>query len=227
MAADVVARLRAAFAPAADPVRAAGTEAYMRGQFRFMGLTTAERRGLGAAALAGLPAPSEAELAAVARALWAQPEREFQYAACDYLRAHVSVAGPSFVEVVRELVMTKSWWDTVDTLAAHTGGPLVRRHPGLALVMDAWATDAYFWVARTAILHQLGFKAATDADRLFRYCRLRAADREFFPRKATGWALRQYAAVDAQAVEDFVRSTPELSGLSVREAMKGVLRARR
>lgn len=226
LAAEIVARLRAAFEPAADPVRAAGTAAYLRNQFPLLGLPTPERRRLVAGALAGLAPPSEAELAAVARALWAEPEREFQHTACDYLRAHVKVAGSSFIEVVRELVTTKSWWDTVDSLAAHTAGPLVRRHPDLTPVMDAWAADADFWVARTAILHQLGFKAATDADRLFRYCRLRASDREFFLRKAVGWALRQYAAVDARAVEDFVRSTPELSGLSVREAMKGVLRAR-
>ena len=226
VAAEAVARLRAAFEPAADPVRAAGTSAYLRNQFPFLGLVTAERRRLAAGVLGALPPPSEPELAAVARALWREPEREFQHTGCDYLRAHVAVAGPSLVDVVRKLVVTKSWWDTVDTLAAHTTGPLVRRHPELVAVMDSWAGDANLWLARTAILHQLGYKSATDAERLFRYCRRRAADREFFLRKAIGWALRQYAAVAPEAVEDFVRSTPQLSALSVREAMKGVVRAR-
>jgi 3-methyladenine DNA glycosylase AlkD len=47
------------------------------------------------------------------------------------------------------------------------------------------------------------------------------ADREFFVRKAIGWALRQYARTDP----DWVRATVEeydgrLSGLSRREALK-------
>lgn len=225
-AAEVVARLRAAFEPEADPLRAAGTTAYMRHQFPFFGMLTADRRRLARKAMDGLPAPDEDELAAVARALWAEPEREFQHTGSDYLRAHVGVAGPGFIEVVRELVITKSWWDTVDALAAHTAGPLVRSHPELVETMDEWIAADDIWLARTAILHQLDYKEATDAGRLFRYCGQRAPDREFFLRKAIGWALRQYAAVDPEAVDAFVASTPELSALSVREAMKGVRRAR-
>ena len=225
-AAELVARLRQAYEPAADPARAAGAAAYLRHQFAFLGLTTPERRRLTRTALAGLPAPDEAGLAAVARALWAQPEREFQHTGADYLRAHVGVAGAGFVEVVRELVTTRSWWDTVDTLAAHTAGPLVSRHPELVAVMDVWIGDDDIWLARTALLHQLTYRDRTDADRLFDYCRQRAGAREFFIRKAIGWALRSYAATAPDAVAGFVDATPALSPLSVREATKGVVRAR-
>ena len=160
------------------------------------------------------------------RVLWAEPEREFQHTACDYLRTHVGVTGPRFIEVVHELVSTKSWWDTVDALAVHTAGPLVRRHPELVAVMDRWVLDDDIWVARTALLHQLTYKTATDETRLFDHCRARAGDSEFFIRKAIGWALRQYAATAPDAVAAFVADTPALSGLSVREAMKGVQRSR-
>jgi 3-methyladenine DNA glycosylase AlkD len=197
----------------------------MRGQFPFLGLRTPIRRRLAREALHDLAPPTEAELAGVARALWAQPEREFQHTGCDYLRAHVAVAGAAFIGVVHELVTTKSWWDTVDALAAHTAGPLVRRHPELSAVMDRWAGDDDIWVARTALLHQLAYKGATDERRLFNHCRLRASDREFFVRKAIGWALRQYAAIAPDAVAEFVAATPDLSRLSVREAMKGIERA--
>jgi 3-methyladenine DNA glycosylase AlkD len=196
----------------------------MRNQFPFLGLRTPVRRRLAREALRDLPAPTEPELASVARALWAEPEREFQHSGCDYLRTHIRVAGPAFIGVVHELVTTKPWWDTVDALAAHTAGPLVRLHPELAAVMDQWIVDDDIWLARTALLHQLAYKQMTDAPRLFDYCRLRAGDREFFIRKAIGWALRQYAAVAADAVAEFVAATPALSALSVREAMKGVAR---
>lgn len=226
LAAEVVTRLRHAYATEADAAWAAGAAAYMRGQFPFLGVRTPDRRRLTRAALRGLPVPDEDELAEVARALWAQPEREFQHTGCDYLRAHVKVASAGFVDVVHELITTKAWWDTVDALAAHTAGPLVRAHPELVATMDRWVVSDELWVARTALLHQLGYTDATDADRLFRYCRLRAGDREFFIRKAIGWALRTYAAVAPDAVERFVEATPALSPLSVREAMRGVARAR-
>lgn len=226
LADEVVARLRGAFEPAADPERAAGAAAYMRDQFPFLGIPTPERRRLARTALRDLEDPNESELAAIARALWAQPEREFQHTGCDYLRAHIDVAGIGFIDVVEQLVTTKAWWDTVDALAAHTAGPLVRAHPALVATMDRWIVSEQLWLARTALLHQLAYKRATDGDRLFRYCALRAGDREFFIRKAIGWALRTYAAIAPDAVAQFVASTPELSPLSTREATRGIARAR-
>jgi 3-methyladenine DNA glycosylase AlkD len=223
----VVGRLRSAFEPEADAEWAVGAAAYMRNQFPFLGLRTPVRRRLAKRALADLPSPTEAQLAATARLLWKQPEREFQYAGCDLLAKHVSVAGPSFIDVAHELVVTRSWWDTVDALAAHTVGPLVRRHPELTGAMDDWIRSDDLWVARTAILHQLTFGEHTDADRLLGYCRIRATDSEFFIRKAIGWALRSYAAYEPERVASFVADTPSLSALSVREAIKGVDRARR
>src|SRR3954447_22672054 len=147
----VVRRLRAAWTPAADPTRAAREAAYMRGQFAFLGLSTPIRRRLARPVLGDHPPGDEAELASVARGLWAEPAREVQDAACDHLRSHVGLAGPGFVVVVRELVSTKSWWDTVDALASRTVGPLLRRHPALGEVMGAWVLDDNIWVARAAL----------------------------------------------------------------------------
>lgn len=87
--------------------------------------------------------------------------------------------------------------------------------------MDTWIDDDNLWVARTALLHQLRYKDATDTERLFRYCLTRADDPDFFIRKAIGWCLREYAKTDPDAVRDFVDGARDrLSPLSVREAMK-------
>jgi 3-methyladenine DNA glycosylase AlkD len=126
------------------------------------------------------------------------------------------------------LVVTRSWWDTVDTLAAHLVGPLVSLHPRLAEVTDAWLLDADRWLVRTAILHQLTYKEATDAKRLFRYCSMRANHSDFFVRKAIGWALREYAAVDPDEVVRYVQAHRErLSPLSKREALRNVVKSGR
>ena len=107
---------------------------------------------------------------------------------------------------VGRYITTKSWWDTVDGLAAWTAGPLVAANPELLATMDRWIVSDNICLARTAIIFQLGYKDRTDADRLFRYAAARAEDTEFFIRKAIGWALRQYAREDADAGRAFVEA---------------------
>ena len=221
LAAEVLERLVAAYRAAADPTRAAGMRAYMRDQFDFLGLPAPVQRRLSRTALAGLPRPSEADLSSVALGCWNLAEREYQYFACGYLRRHVAVCAAGFLGTARQLITERSWWDTVDTLAAHIVGPLVLRTPPLVSEMDSWLVDADRWLIRTALLHQLNYRDATDEARLFRYCLAQAGHRDFFVRKAIGWALRQYARTAPDAVREFVRTNEgRLPALAVREARR-------
>ncbi|MEU9735315.1 DNA alkylation repair protein [Streptomyces sp. NPDC048002] len=216
-------RLTAVYGAAADPERAAGMRAYMKDVAPFLGLTTPVRRSLSRTVLEGTPRPDEADCAAVALRCWRLPEREYQYFAVDYLRRHAGRCSSAFLPVARHLVSTVPWWDTVDLLAAHVVGALVAADPRLTADMDAWSTDDDLWIARTALLHQLRYKERTDADRLFAYCRAQSAHPDFFIRKAIGWALREYAKTDPEAVRAFVaREEGRLAPLSVREALKNI-----
>ncbi|MFF5292281.1 DNA alkylation repair protein [Paractinoplanes globisporus] len=220
LAGTLLSRLDAGFSARRDPERAVAMAAYMRDQFEYFGLPAPTVRAVERAAFADLPGPTADDLAAVALSCWERDEREFQYAACDYLRKHVAAADARFLPVARTLITTKSWWDTVDPLATRFVGDLVSAHPELVEVMDAWSTDDNMWLIRTAILFQLHYGAATDTDRLFRYCTVQAGHRDFFVRKAIGWALRHYARTDPSEVRAFVTETPSLSPLSRKEAMK-------
>lgn len=224
LAGTVLDRLRRRYPEAADPARATSMAAYMRDQFPFLGVPGPAQKLLAREVLAGLPKPAEADLREVALGCWALPEREYQYFACGWLRRHARVCSAGFLDTARYLIMTKSWWDTVDALAAHLVGPLVARHRAALLsTMDDWVAGDELWLIRTAILHQLTYQEDTDADRLFRYCADRAGHPDFFIRKAIGWALREYAKTDPRAVHDFVKEhRAGLSGLSVREALKNI-----
>ena len=194
---------------------------YMKDHFAFFGIATPARRAIQRDVL-GPWRPSQPELVAFADAAWARPERELQYAACDLLTRNASKCSPTLLDDLERWIVHKSWWDSVDALA-HSVGDLVLAHPDLAAVMDRWIDADDFWLARVAILHQLGYKAATDADRLFRYCTRRAGDAEFFIRKAIGWALREYAKTDPDAVVAYVGAhEAELSPLSRREALRRI-----
>lgn len=222
--ADVVMeRLTATYPTAADPERAVQAQAYMKNIAPFLGLPSPLRRELSRTVLAGTPRPDEADCAAIALRCWELPEREYAYFAVDYLRRHVKRLSSGFLPVTRHLVTTVSWWDTVDALAAHVVGGLVAADPKLTAEMDAWIEDEDLWVARSALLHQLRYKDATDTGRLFAYCLRQSGHPDFFIRKAIGWCLREYAKTDPDAVRDFVgRERGRLAPLSAREALKNL-----
>jgi 3-methyladenine DNA glycosylase AlkD len=221
LADELLDRLVRTYSAARDPERAGPAAAYMRHQFPFLGLPAPTQAALNRSVTAGLPTPTEDELRTVALTCWDLAEREYQYFACGWLRRHVRVPGPDFLGIVRTLITTKSWWDTVDALATRFVGGLVRRHPQLSAEMDAWSADPNLWLVRTAILHQLHYGADTDTERLFGYCTRQAGHPDFFVRKAIGWALRHYARTDPDAVRRYLAENADcLSALSVREAAK-------
>ena len=194
---------------------------YMRDQFAYFGVPTPERRAITKRVLTTIGPPSPVDLEAIGPLAWEIDERELQYAAVDVLVRHVKLARPELLSVVEGLVTTKSWWDTVDALASNVVGPLVRRYPPLVTTLDEWIAGDELWLARTAILHQLSYRGDTDVDRLFRYSLAWAECPDFFARKAIGWALRQYARTDPDAVRRFLADHDDvLSALTVREASK-------
>lgn len=217
---DRLPELHVALLEAGDADDAAHMAAYMKDHFVFAGVKTPERRAIAREVL-GRTRPTADELLAFAEACWSFEEREMQMVGADELRRHAKLLGPEHLPHLRDLVVDRAWWDSVDVLAIHVVGPVVRAHRDLQTEMDAWIDDPDLWVARTAILHQLLWKHETDTARLEAYVDRRADDTEFFIRKALGWALRQYARTDPAWVLGVVeRHGGRLSGLTIREATK-------
>ncbi len=218
-----LAALRRALEAKARPELAKSMEAYQRDQFRFFGIKSKPRRDAQKPFLLAHQKVSAHQVLRSAERCFREPERELQYVAVDLLRRYAKKLEPKHLTRVKKLVQTKSWWDTVDALAAHVVGGIIKQHREHAAQMDEWIRDDDLWVARTALLHQLTYKGETDTERLFRYCDQQAEHPDFFMRKAIGWALRQYAHHDPEPVRAFVEERGEtLSGLSQREALKHI-----
>jgi 3-methyladenine DNA glycosylase AlkD len=125
-----------------------------------------------------------------------------------------------FIDTLEYLLITKSWWDTVDLIATHAVGTHFKRFPKIReIYLRKWRKSKNIWLRRTAILFQLGYKQETDFELLTGIIGENLGSNEFFINKAIGWALRQYAYTDPKAVKKFVKSTA-LHPLSRREAMK-------
>lgn len=215
---DLEARLRTM----ADPDRAIEMAAYLKDQFPVLGIATPERRAAVKATVNTRQVPDHDDLVAAVDGLYGFAEREFHYCAVDLTRRWKRVLSTKDLSWLASLVETHSWWDTVDALATHPIGDVVRRdREGARPTLDRWVASDDLWLNRTAIIHQLTYKHETNPEQLFEYCDRHAGSTEFFHRKAIGWALRQYARTDAGAVIDYVNDRRQvLSGLTIREALK-------
>jgi 3-methyladenine DNA glycosylase AlkD len=221
----IVSDVRAALASAADPVRAIGMQAYMKSALPFRGVQKPERVRVLREVFASHPLQGEAVWSATVRELWHGAQfREERYAAIDLTghRLYRAYQRPEALPLYEELIVSGAWWDYVDEIAARRVGPILRAAPDrVAPVMRAWATNDDLWRRRTAILCQLGAHDAVDRDLLAACLEPNLADREFFIRKAIGWALRDYARQDPDWVRVWVdRHADRLSPLSYREATK-------
>ncbi len=154
--------------------------------------------------------------------------REERYAAIVLVahRSHRDCRTPAVLPMYEEMIVDGAWWDHVDGMAHHVGN-LLRTYPDqVRPVMRMWSTDKDLWKRRVSIICQISFKKDTDLDLLYANIEPNLAERNFFIRKAIGWALRAYAWTNPQEVERYVAANEErLSGLSRREALKNVLRA--
>lgn len=217
-----LAPLEADFRRHANPANAAAMRAYMKDRFPFFGIKAPERRALQQAHLALHGMPAIEELPGIARSAFAQPERELHYAAVDLLVKHAKKLRPDHLPLLEELITTQSWWDTVDALAVHAVGAVLKKHPAaIEEWNERWIKSDDLWLNRTAILFQNRWKQDTDQALLFANIDRHAAHKDFFIRKAIGWALRELGKSDPGAVLEFVRSR-KLSPLSEREAVRNL-----
>ncbi len=193
---------------------------YMRDQFDYLGIKSPEFGVLFEQQITARGLPPLAELGAILRDLWALPEREYQYFGARLLGRLDPDLPAGFITTLEYLIVTKPWWDTVDTIATHTVGIHFKRYPGVQRrYLARWRKSDNIWLRRSAILFQLHYKSETDFALLCDIACENQGSKEFFINKAIGWALRQYTRTDPEAVRRFVASTP-LHPLSKREALK-------
>jgi 3-methyladenine DNA glycosylase AlkD len=217
---DLADSIRHALGTASDPERAVGQQAYMKSAMPFRGVTLPETRRLTLAAAVGMTDPDE--LLEAATDLWdAAAFREERYAAMALLTLKPLRDDRRVLGLAEHMVRTGRWWDITDELAHRLADALDDRFDEIAPLVRQWARDEDMWIRRIAILSQLGRRDRLDRSLLADVITPNAQDREFFIRKAIGWALRDHARADPVWVRGFVEAHP-LSPLSRREALKHV-----
>jgi 3-methyladenine DNA glycosylase AlkD len=203
-----------------NPLRALKMKAYMRNQFEYIGLSSPERVDLSRSFLSANALPPDNMISDVVELLWELPQREFQYFAIELMRKRIKYMDKNFIRFLEELIVRKSWWDTIDSIAANLVSAHFQRFPDLVQsVVSRWMDSGNIWLQRSCILFQLKYKQKTDLKLLYNLIDHLKESKEFFIQKAIGWILREYSKTNSDEIAEYVHNH-ELKPLSKREALK-------
>ena len=202
----------------ADEAYAKRMSAYMKDHFPYLGIPKPKRAELSKSFLKEVTKEKMIDWNLV-NYFWELPEREFQYLALEYLSKMQKQLEKPDISKLESLIVNKSWWDSVDSLAPLVG-ELCQKYPELKdEVLADWIINPNIWLKRVTILFQLKFKDDVDTDFLSKAILSNHLTKEFFINKAIGWALRQYSKFNPDWVKEFI-SSHSLSPLSIREGSK-------
>lgn len=215
--------LESAFQENSNPENAVAMAKYMRNHFAFFGIKTTERRAI----FKEIWEQNKQEVAencrAIALQLFAKEQREFHYCAIEILIKQLKKNyKKEDLHLIEKLITQNSWWDSVDTIAKYILGPYLLEYPDqIDAAVGRFSNADHMWLNRSAILFQLGYKQKTDFELLKKVCIKYQSSSEFFIQKAIGWALREYAKTNPEAVREFVADSI-LKPLSTKEALKNI-----
>jgi 3-methyladenine DNA glycosylase AlkD len=194
---------------------------YMKNNFSFFGIKTEERRRHFKAIVKENQVEVTANARTIALLLFKKPEREFHYCAIEILIKELKGNyKKEDIQLLEKLIITNSWWDSVDTIAKYLLGAYLIEFPAqIDAVIQRLSHSENMWLNRSALLFQLGYKETTDFSLLKKICQEHQKSKEFFIQKAIGWSLREYAKTNPDVIRDFVLSS-DLRPLSKKEALK-------
>lgn len=216
-------QLENAFREISNAENAVAMAKYMKNHFPFFGIKTTERRLRFNEIWKANKAEVLKNARAIALELYAKEQRELHYCAIEILIKELKGNyQKDDILLIEKLLITNSWWDSVDTISKYILGQYLVEFPdAIETTIEKFSNSDNMWLNRSAILFQLGYKKETDFDLLKAICIQHQSATEFFIQKAIGWALREYAKTNSEAVKQFVLVN-NLKPLSRKEALKNV-----
>ena len=118
---DFVQDLRKLFSENSNESYGEKMSQYMKNHFVFFGINSPLRTALFKQFCAENEPPQYNALREVVLELWLEPERELQYCAIELLERCKKEWTEDMIHLFEELIVTKSWWDSVDGVAPLVG----------------------------------------------------------------------------------------------------------
>lgn len=211
--------MQCVFEANADEANAIAMSKYMKDNFDFYGIPAPVRKKLYKDFLKAEKKVQKIDWEFLDQC-YEDEHREFQYLVYDYLLALKQYVNYEDIDKIKNYVITKPWWDTIDYLCKVIGA-VELRDTKVKELMEVWSAHDNIWIKRTAIQHQLGLKERTDSILLAKIVLNSLGSDEFFVNKAIDWALREYSKIEPKWVQDFIdKYKDKMSPLTIKEASK-------
>ena len=126
---DLIEQLSDSFEQHRNPDNALPMQKYMKDHFPFLGIKSPQRKELFRKFYRESGLQKEPFQPEFVLALWEKDEREYQYAAMDYIERSLKKLTKNDLLLMEKLITTKSWWDTVDMLQKPVG-TIAAKWPG-------------------------------------------------------------------------------------------------
>ncbi|MFK5854821.1 MAG: DNA alkylation repair protein, partial [Bacteroidota bacterium] len=89
---------------------------------------------------------------------WQAPQREYQYFAMEFLRKSSKKEPKQIIELYEFMIITKSWWDTIDFIANNLLGTYFTNYPEeIISTTNRWMKSDNIWLQRSCLLFQLKY----------------------------------------------------------------------
>ncbi len=211
--------LKKAFEENSNPENAIQMEKYMRNKFEFYGIKSPDRREIYKEFKQNNGLIPDNDKEDIIRWCWNAPQREYQMFAMEFLGKVTKKEGENIIDLYEYLIITKSWWDTVDFIASNLVGIYFAKFPSkIPEKTKKWMNSGNMWLQRTCLLFQLKYKSNLNEELLDGFIQPLLPSKEFFIQKAIGWILREYSKTNPEFVITYIKEN-SLSNLSSREAL--------
>lgn len=202
-----------------NPETAEGQMNYMRNQFEYYGVKAPDWVKFAREIMKSEGVFHQDRLKEFVRLCLKEEHREIHYFGIQMVEKATKKENEDFIDFLEEIILTHSWWDTVDWVSKMVSWHFVRFPDQIIPITEKWMSSENIWLQRTAIIFQRYKKYPTNEELLFDYILRLKESKEFFIQKGAGWALRDHSKEHPEAVVDFIKKH-ELAPLTKREGLK-------
>lgn len=155
--------------------------------------------------------------------LWKSSYHEEKTIAIKLLESYSSYLSLKDMTLLETMLNQSSGWAHIDEISCHLVSAILAKNKQAFIYLKKWSESDNFWLRRASIISQIllfregkGYK-----DLFFSIAAKMLSEKEFFIRKAIGWALREMSKTDPQSVVDFLKEYKnQMSGLTFREGSR-------